>query len=235
MNLQAWRAFVAGWGNALWAASYASIGYLALEPHVRRKWPNALIPWTRLLAGRFSDRLVGEHILRGFLFGTAGLAVAAAMISQTSRIETPYWYAVSTSPVHFAETLLATIPQTAIETTGVFSVLFVAIVVVRKRWLAASLTAFVLTAVASVGAPPSIWLRVVVLLLFISLVVFALRFGLLALAAAMFVKTVVTWFPLTLDASAFYFGPSLAVVLLVIGLAAWAYRNVVRSRGIYTL
>ena len=32
--------------------------YLALEPYVRRLWPQALISWSRVLAGRVRDPLV---------------------------------------------------------------------------------------------------------------------------------------------------------------------------------
>jgi serine/threonine-protein kinase len=39
--------------------------YIALEPHARRLWPDLLISWTRLLAGRYRDPLVGRSILAG--------------------------------------------------------------------------------------------------------------------------------------------------------------------------
>jgi hypothetical protein len=37
--------------------------YMALEPVVRRRWPEVLVSWSRLLAGRLRDPLVGSHIL----------------------------------------------------------------------------------------------------------------------------------------------------------------------------
>jgi serine/threonine-protein kinase len=50
-------------GLAMW------ILYLALEPTVRSRWPQALITWNRLLAGRFSDAQLGAHILTGAAIG----------------------------------------------------------------------------------------------------------------------------------------------------------------------
>ena len=45
--------------------------YLALEPIVRRRWPDTLVSWTRLLRGRVLDPLVGRDILLGVLSGVA--------------------------------------------------------------------------------------------------------------------------------------------------------------------
>src|SRR5207245_1482268 len=52
-----------------------SIGilYLALEPYVRRQWPETLVSWTRLLAGRYRDSMVARDLLVG---GAAGCAVS---------------------------------------------------------------------------------------------------------------------------------------------------------------
>ena len=45
------------------------IFYLALEPTVRRFWPEGLISWTRLVSGDWRDPLVGWHILAGVACG----------------------------------------------------------------------------------------------------------------------------------------------------------------------
>ena len=45
--------------------------YLALEPTVRARWPQALVTWNRLLAGRFGDAQVGAHLLTGGAIGGA--------------------------------------------------------------------------------------------------------------------------------------------------------------------
>ena len=50
-------------------ASIVWTAYLGLEPYVRRRWPTMLISWSRLLAGRFRDPLVGRDALFGILIG----------------------------------------------------------------------------------------------------------------------------------------------------------------------
>ena len=47
--------------------------YVALEPYLRRFWPQCIISWTRLIGGRLRDPLIGRHLLIGALVG-AGMA-----------------------------------------------------------------------------------------------------------------------------------------------------------------
>jgi serine/threonine-protein kinase len=62
-------------GTALWDTAFMAalvwLSYLALEPLARRWWPATLISWSRLLAGRFRDPMIGRDILIGGLLGVA--------------------------------------------------------------------------------------------------------------------------------------------------------------------
>ena len=53
------------WG--LLVAGLVALLYLALEPYVRRKQPQTLISWSRLLSGKVRDPLVGHDLLVGSL------------------------------------------------------------------------------------------------------------------------------------------------------------------------
>jgi hypothetical protein len=61
-----------GWG-LLMAAAFGSL-YLGVEPIFRRHWPDSLISWSRLQAGKITDPLVCSHVLAG---------VAAVMLPET--------------------------------------------------------------------------------------------------------------------------------------------------------
>jgi serine/threonine-protein kinase len=56
---------IRAFGSAAGFAVVCWLLYLAIEPYARRYWPHAIISWTRLLAGRFRDPLVGRdnHLL----------------------------------------------------------------------------------------------------------------------------------------------------------------------------
>jgi hypothetical protein len=49
--------------------------YLAVEPQVRRRTPELLVGWARVLQERFTDPRVGRDVLVGALFGTASVLV----------------------------------------------------------------------------------------------------------------------------------------------------------------
>ncbi|HYR29591.1 MAG TPA: serine/threonine-protein kinase, partial [Thermoanaerobaculia bacterium] len=70
-----------GLSSATYMAALLGLLYLALEPFVRRRWPERLISWTRLLAGDFRDPLVGRHVLIGF-------ALAFVMMLATANAPT---------------------------------------------------------------------------------------------------------------------------------------------------
>jgi predicted Ser/Thr protein kinase len=52
--------------------------YLALEPYVRRFWPDGILGWTRLMSGYVRDPRVGRDVLIGCAVGV-GLTVLAAL------------------------------------------------------------------------------------------------------------------------------------------------------------
>ena len=66
-------------------AAFFWVVYMALEPFVRRRWPERIISWTRLLAGDFRDPMVGRDLLIGALFGV-GL-----MLWNSLSYQIPVW------------------------------------------------------------------------------------------------------------------------------------------------
>jgi serine/threonine-protein kinase len=55
--------FIMGFSFAAFAAGLVWLLYVAIEPYVRRNWPDALISLTRVQSGRFRDPLVASHVL----------------------------------------------------------------------------------------------------------------------------------------------------------------------------
>lgn len=66
-------------GKALYQAAQVWVFYLALEPWVRRLWPQTLITWSRLLRGRFHDPLIGRDMLIGGAFAVWAIFTANFM------------------------------------------------------------------------------------------------------------------------------------------------------------
>ncbi len=64
--------------------------YLALEPYVRSKWPQTIVSWSRMLAGKLRDPLVGRDILYGTMLGLGmGAGSMRAFCSTCARGTAP--------------------------------------------------------------------------------------------------------------------------------------------------
>lgn len=107
----------------------AWVGYLAVEPYVRRTWPRVMVSWQRLLNGRLSDPLIGRDLLLGILAGSAFNLINACLVR----------YQVGPS---FGRGALASIGDAAM---GLFLACFLSLLVMailaastglfRRRWL----------------------------------------------------------------------------------------------------
>src|SRR6202035_3195228 len=67
--------FVLAVSTGLCISGTTWILYLALEPWVRRRWPQTIISWSRLLSGQFRDPLVGRDILFGVMLGVVWILI----------------------------------------------------------------------------------------------------------------------------------------------------------------
>jgi serine/threonine-protein kinase len=226
--------FVAITGNMLWAAATSGLGYLALEPLVRRRWPRALIAWTRLLDGKVLDPVVSQHLLLGLLCGAAvSLSILVLTLLEFGGPPLGWAYLLSPTVSRAVQGILSYLISAASETLWLFCLLFVAVTVCRNKWLGACITGTILALGFGWGSNATILEWVITPLLAVGLMLFAIRYGLFALVAAMFVVGLRN-FPLTLDTSAFYFSTSLAALATILGLGTYAYRNAVAGRRLFS-
>lgn len=63
--------------------------YMAVEPFVRRRWPDVLVSWTRLLSGEWRDPLVARDMFVGFAFGALVCCIHCIVAAIPSRISWP--------------------------------------------------------------------------------------------------------------------------------------------------
>lgn len=77
--------FVIGGAQWLHEAALIWLFYLAMEPYVRRLWPQTLIAWSRLVGGRGREPLVGRALLLGACSG-----ILAALLALLYRM-LPVW------------------------------------------------------------------------------------------------------------------------------------------------
>jgi serine/threonine-protein kinase len=204
--------------------------YVALEPYVRRRWPDALVSWSRLLAGGFRDPLVGRDILFGCLLGAFGIA------SVRFGWHVPGWLGHPPLQPYFGPTwqFLGARPVIADQSNNLIAALAVSFVILftlfllrallRKQWLAAIVCVLLITFFRPPSADPFTAVTVVSILITTSLTVFLfLRFGLLAVVASYFFDDILGNFPLTTQMSAWYSGLSFAGILMMAAIAIYAF------------
>jgi hypothetical protein len=219
--------------RAALTATIAGISYFAMEPYVRRFWPQTMITWSRVLDGRFRDPGVGRDVLVGGMCG-----ILLVLIVQLGVL-LPFWFGTPPpvpmlpTAVHDLAALLGLRYKLSILVamlmTGTSLALVVLLlmlmmrVVVRPPWLAITSSWLLLTAcyAASAGCDVSFPWLVGSLVVAIAMVLLV-RVGLVALITCMFFWSLIVNSPMTASVHAWYwpassFAVALAVVLLIYG------------------
>ena len=208
------------WAGTVWVL------YLALEPYVRRYWPQALISWTRALAGGWRDPLVGRDVLYGTMVGL----IVCVLYGIRYHLERRFGAMPSFASLEYlanariaSGTWFEHIPGSVSGTLLMFLLLFLFRVVLRKSWLAAAAFVLLFTALKSVPSdyPAVDWPLQTVM--YIALAACALRFGLVALTAALYTADVALNIPVTLNTSAWYFNDSTIALATIAALAIWGF------------
>jgi hypothetical protein len=179
--------------------------YLALEPYVRRLWPDSLLGWSRLLAGHIRDPRVGRDVLIGAVFGVLVILIGVARDGLIPWLGYP-----APSPTFGADVHVLTGPG-ALTSTWMLSLfgavqgalLMVLVVVLlrltlRRTWLSAPVTVLVMSLrfLENAGTTTTslVLLFVVASGAVLTWVVF--RSGLLAFAVALLVEIMATNVPM---------------------------------------
>jgi hypothetical protein len=201
--------------------------YVALEPFVRRHWPQVLVSWTNVLTGRLRDPVVGRDVLYGTALGVGWVLMFRALdLFSGGRTLSQFPGAIELlSGLRSTLGLVLQDPPYAIRNVLLyFFLLFVLRVLLRSQWAAAIVFVGFFTALNAFGSERSPWLGATVGLLYFGSGAFAvLRWGLLSFAIGHFVSGVLMNAPATLDSSAWYFGNMLLLVGIAVGVAAWGF------------
>jgi serine/threonine-protein kinase len=223
--------------SAVYWAVLLGLLYVALEPFTRRRWPEALISWSRLLAGDVRDPLVGRDILIGGAFGLATIASLAlfavvppllgrAMPRPALNSTLLYEHGLAGAGGFFpllANQTFASIMFPLILTNVA---LFFGMITRRNRVGLASLWVLVYAAV-NLNFGDGSALSFVTALILPTILVFVLtRFGLLALVATFFYMHLWPFYPVTIDVTAWYATTYVMQLALLVGVAIFAFRTV---------
>lgn len=207
--------------------------YLALEPIVRRRYPDALISWTRLLAGRFTDPIVGRDVLVGVALGVSVLLLAAVRLRVLAAMgivlqpETAS-FEVLCSPFNAVGLLIEAIVWSISSPMVLllFTALLMMLIPSTRTVMAA--TFVLLTAIAApiamLASDHALSILPVAIAVVAALVVALWRFGMVALGAALYTQSLVGMFWVSSDFGHWYAGPSILAIAVIVAVAAWAFQ-----------
>jgi serine/threonine-protein kinase len=216
-------------GQALWIGGMLWLAYIALEPVVRRLWPRSLITWTRLLSGRWQDPLVARDVLIGLLIGLGyDLMFAASNAIQMRLGAKPGTGATLDNLLGISHALSNVVDRilVGLDASLLFFLLFFLLrALLRKEWLAgAGFVVLFLIPRAFSTDYPQVELPAIAIV-YAAIVFMLVRSGLLALVVAIFVTDLVGELVFTTNFSAWYGAGSLLFVVVVAGLAIFAFRK----------
>jgi hypothetical protein len=224
--------------RAVFGAVTLALTYISFEPFVRRRWPQTIIGWSRVLAGGFRDPLVGRDVFYGAAIGIA-LDLILGFGSLVYQLLGIPANRISTDPVtlaggrFLAGQFLFLVDDALNKSLGILFLIFLARTLLRKQWLAAGVVVTALAAMYAINEP-NLWIGWGVNFLFFGLMVFTLmRFGLLALAVEMFVAVFLNQFPLNLDLSVWYSGHVFFTLLFTMGLIVFGFRTALAGQPLF--
>jgi serine/threonine-protein kinase len=216
--------FVLAASSALFIAAVTCALYLAIEPFIRRRWPHTIISWSRLMAGRVRDPLVGRDMLYGVLLGVSWAIIFSIFYLLRLRAGDAPAFGTTDYLLGARHVLGSWLWHLAVSVQGTllfFFVMFLLRVILRKPWLAALAFVAVWTAIKTIGSH-HVLIDVSTFAAIYAIAAFVvLRFGFIALATGMFTVDLLLNIPITTNLSSWYIGGSLFVLLTVIGLAVW--------------
>ena len=225
--------FLRYFGTVMVDAGLLWVIYLALEPYVRRFWPDGILGWTRLVSGHIRDPRVGRDLLTGsVIIMIMGLCGAAFDLLPGALGYPPPQPAAQT-----IDALPGPAATLGLIFEGLLNGLFVAMFIVLgyvmlrlmlRRTLLANAATLILLGV--VQAPEVLqssgpWRigAAFQLVIVIGVTVLVVRYGLLVTFVAIGIINVVGNMPLTLSLSHWTATTSNLVIATVIGIAVFGF------------
>jgi serine/threonine-protein kinase len=226
-------------GSALLLAVIVWVLYLALEPYVRRFWPNTIVSWTRLMAGNVRDPLVGRDILVG---SVAGLSIA--LILGLSRFAGITFLEPGTYPMltpletltsvrHGASLLFSRLTNSVVSPLALIVLILLLRVLLRKQWLALASVWVLFVGLELVNmnegpisssAGPIVWALAIFVMI---------RFGLVSSVVMFYFAGIPFLFPVTTDWSVWYNSRSIPLLLILGSIVVYAFYLSLAGRPLF--
>ena len=199
--------------------------YAALEPYVRKYWPDTLISWSRMLSGNFKDPVFARDVLLGTLFGmTSAILEQMQPFVEAGLGKAPLRPFGMNSP-YALEGLRGSIATVLYQASSSFSsalliffLFFMLRLVFRRNWLAAAVMSL-LFCIPSLGAQNPLIDALFTAPFFLAYLYILYRFGLVALTVLYFVDQLADQMPLALPLGAWWTQGGVIAMFAILAVA----------------
>jgi serine/threonine-protein kinase len=222
--------------SALLMAGVCWLAYLAVEPFLRRGWPDVLVTWTRVVTGEIRDPQVGRDVLVGCAAGALLAAVSIVGHNPPERLGLPQHvtFADFYGVAYGLQTVVPLLVWRSAQSVMASLVCVFLLLLLRRllRSPRAATIALVLAGSALAGAGTGqFWLAFAnTAVLLGPFVVLLVRFGLLAAVVQFYVWGLLIFFPVTADLGAWYAGAGLTALLVLAALALFGFFTALAGR-----
>ena len=217
--------------NSVFLSVLVGLMYSALEPQIRRMWPELLISWSRLVAGDVRDPMIGRDILMGALLGTVSYAIG------TMQAFLPHWLmGASTPPVsHYFRwdgflpglaDSVSLLPLALTATLTITFVIFILLFITRRRWIALVVFGCIYGFGGGFGVSGDLpfVVELLMLLLSVGVVILAMiRFGIVGLLVCQLFFLTLANRPFIFNPESIYFEASIAGLLVTLAIVAYGF------------
>jgi serine/threonine protein kinase len=207
--------------------------YLALEPFVRRRWPQTIVGWTSVLTGRVKDPIVGRDVLIGVALGMSWLLLDRILYLLT---DTSPKFGSLAGLMGIRSTLaplMVAMPHAITQSLIFFFLLFLLRVLLRNSWLGAAACVLLFSSLNASSNDQPLLAGIASFVLYGLGALVVLRFGILALGVGWFVDHFLPGAQVSVNPSAWYFGNTVFILAFVIALATWAFFTSIAGRRLW--
>lgn len=218
--------------EALFLGAFFWLLYIALEPHIRRRWPRLIISWSRLLAGSYRDPMVGRDMLIGTLLGLAHTLAILSMYLLSNGVGKPVPPLTGIDPTTLGGVRILILTVLGISVyqwfllgMGVLFLLLLLYIILRREWLAAAVlwVIFATVEVLAFAMPGPLTLWITPLIIATIAVVAVARFGLLTTISFQFFFDLSFHYTMTPDLSAWYAQTTFIILPILITVALYSF------------
>ncbi len=215
-------------GSALLYSTLLGLLYLAIEPYIRRIWPQLLITWSRLLTGAVRDPLLGRDLLVG---AAGGVLMTLVTLAHYLLPDLMGWPPFRPANIDFAA-LGGTGDRLAILTSNLSVAMRQAITggvglvlirrVVNRTWLTYAIATFAFAFLAAQGQIETgrVWLDLAFGAVLVGIVLGSIvRWGFVAGTVSFFVHFLTLRVPGSLDPTRLHFQVGLIAAAIALGVA----------------